>query len=113
MTVSSMSLTTPNRTSDPTTKTRVSAGSLPSTDIVMLCHPGFSVAGSFASMTPPRSAATWWVTPSITTVTCANPTGTAAKLRHPRRLSSSPVEVRFVGGAIRTRPRTRTHSSVP
>ncbi len=113
MTVSSMSLTTPKRTSEPTMKTRTSAGVLPSTDIVTVCQPGLSAAGSFASMTPPRSAATWCVTPSITTVTCAKPTGTAAKLRHPRRLSSSPVEVRLVGGAIRTRPRTRTHSSVP
>ena len=113
MTVSSTSLTTPKRTSEPTTNTRVSVGSLPSTVIVTVCHPGGSDAGSFASMTPPRSATTSCATPSIVTVTWAYPTGTAAKLRHPLRLAKSPVDVRFTGGAMRTRPRTRTHSSVP
>ena len=113
MTVSSMSLTTPKRTSDPTMKTRVSVGSLPCTDIVIVCQPGASEAGRRASITPPRSADTSWETPSTTTRTRAIPTGTAAKLRQPRRLANSPVEVRLIGGAMRTRPSTRTHSSVP
>ena len=58
MTVSSTSDTTPKRTSGPTTNTRVSTGSPPSTDIVSVCHPGSSRAAMTVSITPPRSATT-------------------------------------------------------
>ena len=71
MTVSSTSDTTPKRTSEPTTKVRVSTGSPPSTDMVNVCQPGSSRAGSRVSITPPRSATTSWSTPPIDTVTCA------------------------------------------
>ena len=113
MTVSSTSETTPKRTSAPTTNTRVSTGSLPSTDIVSDCHPGSSRASMTVSMTPPRSETTSCVASPITMRTCANPTGTAAKLRHPRTLSYSADPDVGTGGTISTRPRTRTHSGPP
>ena len=113
ITVSSTSETTPKRTSDPTMNTRVSTGSLPSTDIDSVCHPAGSRAGMSVSITPPRSATTSWVTPPIVIRTCAKPTGTEAKLRQPRTRSYSPEPVEGTGGTMRTRPRTRTHSGPP
>ena len=113
MTVSSTSETTPKRTSGPTTKTRVSTGSPPSTDIMKVCHPGARDAGSTVSITPPRSATTSCVTPPMSTLTWAKPTGTATKLRQPRTPPYSPSLGGVRGGTMSTRPSTRTQSVPP
>lgn len=113
MTVSSMSLRIPVRTSSPTMKTGASTVSDPWARMRMVCQPLGRLASTTWSTTPPRSARTWCSVPSISTTTSTSVSGTLVKLRQPRT-TLSPASARLLFGSVRrTRQRTRTQRTDP
>ena len=119
ITVSSMSDTIPNLVSGPMTRMLAFTASVPSARSVAVCQPGDSSTFTTVSTSPPRSALTRVVTPSISMSTFVNCRGTLVNALQPRTFwlpffAACSARLPGFGLLVRTtRPRTRTHDVEP